>query len=394
MKTIINLLLFVIVMQTNLFAQTEFTDSIVHQGLNRTFIVHLPPTYNGTDKVPLIMVLHGGGNGDALTVRDYLHFDEVGDTANFITVFPYGCYNDWADGRGVSSADTAGIDDVSFLTTLKDTLITQYAIDSCKTYITGPSNGGMMSLRIASEKPHSFSAYAPIISSLPDSIAINFNHQIPVSLLLMPGTEDPLIPYEGGSLISPGSVIGVDSTIALFLANNGCANANPDSTLFADIDPTDNSTVTRYDYGFCNDSSEIVLYKIIGGGHTIPGMEAIINPFPLFGYINYDIDAAVETCKFFKRHSKCQGLTSITETQSTNEFVIFPNPTKGALYIRNNGLARFEKIDMSIFNLLGEKVLTIENNDYADLKGLPTGTYFLRIQMNNSIEIHKILKIE
>lgn len=365
--------------------------------MHRTFIVHLPPAYDGITEIPLIFVLHGGGNGDATTARDALHFDEVGDTANFITVFPYGYYNDWADGRGIASADTAGIDDVSFLTTLKDTLINQYAVDSCKTYITGPSNGGMMSLRIASETPHSFSAYAPIISSLPDSIAINFNPQSPVSLLLMPGTADPLIPYEGGNLspLAGGSVIGIDSTIALFMSNNDCVNTNPDSTLFPDIDPTDNSTVIRYDYGFCNDSSEVVLYKVIGGGHTIPGQEAITNPLPLVGYVNYDIDAAVEIWKFFNRHSKCQNLsTSITETQSTNKFVIFPNPTKGNLYIRNNGLASSKKIDISIFNLLGEKVRTLEKNDYADLNGLPTGIYFLRIQIKNYLETHKILKIE
>lgn len=396
MKTIISIILFALLQQTNLLAQTEFTDSIVHQGLNRTFIVHIPPTYDGITEIPLILALHGGGSADATVTKDRLQIEEIGDTANFITVFPNGYYNDWADGRGVTDSDTAGIDDVSFLTTLKDSLSMQYAIDTSKVYIFGSSNGGMMTLRIACEEPESFSAYAAIISNLPDSVAQYCNPGKPVSVLIMPGTDDPFIPYAGGTLnplSDGGSVVGVDSTLSFFLNNNGCTSSLPDSTQLPDLDPTDNGTVTIYNYGFCNDSSEIVLYKVIGAGHTIPGMQSPINPVPIVGYINYDIDASDEIWKFFKRHVKKDDSTvSITELETTNDFIIFPNPTNGIIYIDSK--IKQELLKVAIFNMLGEKVMVVENRDYIDLKGLPSGTYFLRIQMDNLLETHKILKIE
>jgi polyhydroxybutyrate depolymerase len=374
-------------------AQTELTDSINHQGLYRKYIIHLPPSYDGNNKLPLIMVLHGGGNGDATSPRDKLHYDEIGDTADFITVFPYGYYNDWADGRGVTSDDTAGIDDVSFLISLKDTLFNQYEIDSCKAFLVGASNGGMMTLRIASEQPKSFSAYASIISSLPNLVANNFSPNSSISILFMSGTSDPLIPYNGGSLspiTSGGTVIGVDSTISLMLTNNGCTNVVPDSTYLPDVDLTDNSTVVKYNYGFCNDSSEIVLYKIVGGGHADPGLEVAINPIPLLGYINYDIDGAIEVWNFFNRHSKSTCSTSGILSVNDIIFKLYPNPVKETLVIQPQ--REYSTMKVSFYNVMGQNILTTQNKEVINVKNLPKGIYYLKIEIDTIMQVAKIIK--
>ncbi len=390
------ILLFILPL-TSIYGQTEFTDSLIHQGLTRKFIVHLPPGYNSNQHLPMVMALHGGGSGDATGPRDKWHFDEIGDTAHFITVFPYGVDNNWADGRGATTSDMAGVDDVSFLTMLRDTLINRFGIDSCRTYLTGASNGGMMTLRIAAERPGTFAAYAPMISSMPDSVAYYFKPSQPFSLLLMAGTNDPLVPYGGGPLnpiTAGGSVIGVDSTIALALANNGCPSAIPGQESFPDLDPTDNSTVVRYDYGSCNNASKVVLYKILGGGHTVPGMVATINPLPLVGYINYDIDAAVQIWNFFKQHPKAGCLlTSIGDVQIPDDrFRVFPNPVKDMLYIQQVELNR--EFEVALYDLRGQQLLYLKNRPEVNMSTFHPGLYLLSITIEGVVNTVRIIKKE
>ena len=391
------LLLLLILPLTAIHGQTEFTDSLMHQGLTRKYIVHLPPGYNNNQQLPMIMALHGGGSGDATGPRDKWHFDEIGDTANFITIFPYGIDNNWADGRGATTSDMAGVDDVSFLTVLRDTLISRFGIDSCRTYLTGASNGGMMALRIANEHPGSFAAYAPMISSMPDSVAFYFNPQQPFSLLLMAGTNDPLVPYGGGALnpiTAGGSVVGIDSTIALVLANNGCPGATPGQEALPDLDPTDNSTVVRYDYGICNNATQVVLYKVLGGGHTVPGMVAAINPLPLVGYINYDIDAAVEIWDFFKQHANpgCL-LTAINEARLPEDKInIYPNPVKDVLTIQPAG--PYLEIEVAIYDLRGQQLLRLENVPEVNLSTLLPGLYLLSVRIDGTVNTVRIVKID
>lgn len=377
------------------FAQTEITDSISHQGYIRTFIVHFPPAYNGIEKLPILMALHGGGSGDGSTVRDRSHFDEVGDTANYITVFPNGYNNQWADGRYVTSPDSLGIDDVSFLSTLLDTLANRYAVDTCKAYITGASNGGIMVQRFACEMPYKFTAYSSVISSMTDSMYQVCNPTIPVSILLMAGTADNFVPYVGGNLgplTDGGTVIGVDSTINFWVNHNTCLQNIPDSLVFPNIDTTDGSTAISYTYNNCADSSEIVLYKVIGAGHTMPSMEldSMINPVPLLGYINFDIDEAIEIWKFFKTHSKCSEISNIDVQNSFSKLTIFPNPCADYFEIKTNDLEK--NLQVSIYNTLGKLIITRENETTIDISKLSKGIYFVKINNGANVISKKIIK--
>jgi len=288
-------------------AQFEFKDTMTHNGIERSYVIHFPPTYNGIDKLPLVIALHGGGEGDGQEMLDKNHFDEVGDAENYISLFPNGVFSDWADGRGVTDSDLAGVDDVSFLSDLIEHLTQKYKIDTNRVYVCGASNGGMMTQRLACEIPQKFAAFGSIISSMPNEVFNSCNPQEPISMLLMNGTDDSFVPYEGGNLgplTDGGSVIGTDATILFWQENNNCSDLNPTITELPDIDDSDSSTVTLFDYGSCTSSSEIVLYRINEGGHILPGYEAILNPIPLIGNINYDIDAAEEIWKFFKKHNR------------------------------------------------------------------------------------------
>jgi len=71
---------------------------------------------------------------------------------------------------------------------------------------------------------------------------------------------------------------------------------------------------------------------------------------------------------------------------------IFPNPTNGLLKIQSE--INYQKIAISIFTILGESVLTIYNKTEIDISSLASGTYFVKIAIDDKIETHKIIKIK
>src|SRR5947209_9172945 len=56
---------------------------------NRTYIVHLPPSYKGEKPFPLMLVFHGGGS-NAKQWMSYCGMNETADKHNFIVVYPNG----------------------------------------------------------------------------------------------------------------------------------------------------------------------------------------------------------------------------------------------------------------------------------------------------------------
>lgn len=391
MKTYLSIALFWFSLLPYSNAQTTLTDSIYFQGMYRTYLLHLPASY-GNAPMPLVMGLHGGGPGDGENLMQRTHFDELGEIEGFITLFPNGVFHDWADGRGVTDSEIAGIDDVGFLTTLIDSLQAAYLINPQRIYVWGASNGGMMAQRLACEASEKFAAFASIISSMPEPLATNCNpsdSSIPV--LLMNGTEDNWVPYEGGPLgplTDGGSTIGTDSTITFWRNHNNCTD-NFEQTDFPDIDPFDNSTATRYRYAECNDAAEVVLYRIEGGGHLIPGMESNTNPIFLLGYINYDISAAEEIWGFFSSFL----LTKTREKFTTaSPIKIYPNPTSYSLYLER--LTNSTPIlNVQLTNALGVPIYpptsTQEEKLLIDLSHLPKGIYFLHTPKMPPIKIVK-----
>ncbi len=355
-------------------------DSILHDGRWRTYTLYLPQSYSSASIYPLVMALHGGGPGNGEQVIERDHFDEVADTAQYLAVFPDGVFNDWADGRGVTDSELAGVDDVGFLSTLVDHLSQTYPIDTCAVYVAGTSNGGMMAQRLACEATHRFAAYASIISSMPDSVFVRCQPATSAPVLLMNGTDDTWVPYDGGMLgplTDGGSVIGTDATIQFWKSHNLCPAHSPDTLFLPDADPNDGSTALRLSWASCNEGAAVVLYRMEGAGHTNPGMEALLNPIPLLGYINRDIDAATEIWNFFRQHRKNCSPTSTPQTTQPSHPFSFPNPTPGPLWVHWEG----EKLlRVQVFNLQGKLLLQQSPPAFPlDLSGLPAGTYVVRL---------------
>src|SRR5215475_14022990 len=112
--------------------------------------------------------------------------------------------------------------------------------------MTGPSNGGMMTLRLVCEDADLFAAAAPIIANLPADLAPRCKPARPIPVLVVNGTADPLMPFGGGEVglrHGRGQVISTDATMALLRKVDGCADTAKSEHL-PDVDPTDGSDVT------------------------------------------------------------------------------------------------------------------------------------------------------
>ncbi|MBD3322094.1 MAG: prolyl oligopeptidase family serine peptidase [Chitinivibrionales bacterium] len=287
-------------------------DSIYYQDRFRLYRVHEPTGYKGTDIHAVVMVLHGG-TGSAESAINFSQMDRVADTAGFLAVFPQGYAEArggyaWADGRqGV--ADQMGIDDVGFIAALIDTLDERRAIDVNRIYVSGVSNGGFMTQRLACELGDRIAAAAPVCATMDVDYFAGCLPVRPVPVMMVMGTEDPFVPYEGGRMSSSGrDIVSVDTMISFWVQNNNCL-AGPDSLQYPNTVTDDNSTVMRYTQGACDCDAKVVLYKVIGGGHTWPGVE---NPSyeRIAGETNEDIHASEEIWNFCRQHTRTCNTTA------------------------------------------------------------------------------------
>jgi polyhydroxybutyrate depolymerase len=279
----------------------EARRTITHDGLERTYYLHIPSSYDGTAPTPLVMALHGGG-GSAEKMNKLTNggLNLLADQQGFIVVYPQGVDKHWNDGRKTINETNA--DDVGFLSTLIDHLAAEYNIDTQRVYATGISNGGFMSFRLACELSDKISAIAPVTAALSTDLAPTCSPSQPVSILLINGTDDPLVPWEGGEIEvgrhKRGKVLSTADTIEFWAAQNHCATS-PIITQEPDSDPNDGTQVRRESRKWCDNGTEVVLYAIEGGGHTWPGGWQYL-PERIVGKTSRDIDANQIIWRFFQ----------------------------------------------------------------------------------------------
>ena len=111
---------------------------------------------------PVIFAFHGGG-GDAAGAEKMFGFQDLGESAGFITVYPAGLSRNWNDGRGEVGATA---DDLGFFDLVYKDLAAHAQIDLKRVFATGISNGGMFSFRLACERSSVFAAVAPVAANM------------------------------------------------------------------------------------------------------------------------------------------------------------------------------------------------------------------------------------
>lgn len=287
-----------------------------HGGLKRTYSLYLPKDYDPAKKYPLVMALHGGG-GNAAKWPPYTNhcFEHLSDRDGFILVYPEGIDGQWNDKRGVEhfKAQKEDIDDVGFLSALLDFLAGTYAVDRDRIYVLGASNGGMMTDYLAAEISDKLAAIATVIASIPENLAGKLHPTSPLSVLMINGTEDPLVKWGGGEVkfgrSENGYVIPVQKTVD-FWVRSIKADPTPVVTEMPVVDKNDDTRVSRSVYSGGIGGNEVVLYTVKGGGHTWParkdkrGFLKKLLVDKMVGKKSRQIDTCQIIWDFFKKHPK------------------------------------------------------------------------------------------
>ena len=184
------------------------------------------------------------------------------------------------------------------------------AADPRRIYVTGVSNGGAMTMSLACRHGERFAAAASVIMALTPGMAAACTPAPRLPMLLMNGTADPLIPYEGGrGRIGRGGTPywSTADTLAFWRQANGCEPGDAAIEALPDHDPRDGSTVTRIG-SRCPANFDVQLVRIDGGGHRMPGREADArhprSVDALLGRQNHDVDGPELIWAFFARFAR------------------------------------------------------------------------------------------
>ncbi len=284
-------------------------NSITWNGIVRTFATYTPDSLLAP--APVVLVLHGGSSSaSAFWETEFAQsWKSLADSHGFLLVLPEGKLDSgdgaghhWNDCRAAADVDNvesvSSEDDVGFIGSVIDSLAGRVSIDASRVYVTGVSNGGMMTYRLGMQLGGRFAAAAAVVANLPDPSECAFSAE-PLPILIMNGTADPVMPYAGGCILDPacdrGSVRSTARTVAFWVLANGASTPGVQTSI-PDTVPSDGSTITVYEFDGGASGSDVVLYRVEGGGHMAPGP----GPFPATGK-NRDIDAATEIWRFFEQ---------------------------------------------------------------------------------------------
>jgi len=373
----ITILLVLIGTFSPILAQQTINGSVIHDGIQRDYILYIPAIYDGSADFPLVLNFHGFGS-NANEQMFYGDFRDIADTEGFLLVHPQGTSLNGSQYWNVGSPGSSGstIDDVGFTEVLIDELANLYTINLDRVYATGMSNGGFMSFLLACQLSEKIAAIASVTGSMTLDTYDNCNAQHPTPILQIHGTSDNIVPYNGNT----GS-LSIDDVISYWVNYNNC-DTNPTITTFPDLDPSDGSIVEHIVYTGGDNASTTEHMKVIGGGHTWPG-----SVFILPG-TNQDINASNEIWEFFSRFD-INGSLSVNEFEN-GQVTIYPNPTSSKI---NLSLSFSEELNYELFSSIGKQLMngTIKSSyQEINLSHLKPNIYFLKI----GNQVFKILKYE
>ncbi|MZR31529.1 extracellular catalytic domain type 1 short-chain-length polyhydroxyalkanoate depolymerase [Sneathiella litorea] len=281
------------------FAEETLSSHILkHDGNERTYLRFVPATEQHPGKpLPLVILLHGGG-GSGRSMMRYTRFNRLAREAGFIVIYPSGLNRRWNDGRESHQA----FDDVGFiLKAIRQTIAEANRVNEKRIFVAGMSNGGLMSQRLACEQAELFSGIAIVTAQLTPELITSCHPSKPLAVLYINGTEDRLVPYDGGALAPQwgpfGTVTPTAETLAFWRRVNRCEKT-PAVTLLPDLDANDGTRVEQYDWFGCATNAPLRLYRIVGGGHTWPGKRQYL-PQTVIGLTSRDVDANKLIGEFF-----------------------------------------------------------------------------------------------
>ena len=231
--------------------------SIVHDNIDREYILYVPSSYDGTSAVPILFNFHGFG-GSASQFMQEADMRSLAEADTFILVYPQGSCLDGSSHWNpcpIGGDNKSTADDVGFFESMISEISSQYTIDMERIYAAGYSNGGMMAYGLANYKSDLIAAVASVSGAMLNCTGPT-SHPMPV--IHLHGTSDAVVSYNGSNDWN-----SVQSTLDYWTSFN-----NTISTPTINTDNTGGMTIEHYSYEQGDNSVSVEHYKYIGGDHV------------------------------------------------------------------------------------------------------------------------------
>jgi len=262
----------------------------------RSYILHVPASYDGSTPLPLVLVFHGGG-GSATEMVHSTKMSVKADQENFIVAYTQATISDngksaWNTGLYPYPGITA--DDDAYTQDVIAQIESQLNVDTKRIYAAGFSNGSMMTYRLAAKFPDIFAGVAIAEGtiairqddlttwlSIPDPVG-------PIPVLIMHGNQDPTIEYGGGQGAKMYTK-SVEDAVNFWTAADQCTDTHSLPVWLPFISPN----VQTADFTACANGSEVKLIGIGSGTHQWPTLNN-----------DAQFDGTSAAWEFFSSHSK------------------------------------------------------------------------------------------
>ncbi len=283
-------------------------------GLDRTYDLYVPTTYDATKAYPLVINLHGrpGAPTDDLSQgQEWLcQMSDIAEEVGFLVAYPDCFGQGWADGRQCILGGEFTVDDVYAVSKMIDSISAQYNVDAKRIYAVGMCCGGNMAYRLGCQLSSRIAAVAGVAAPAGVTPCLP-SHAMPVLQFygtaagdrltqttirlepqparVFPGSREVI---RAAGLVEVAEQVDIVSQMAAWAQRNGCSGET--EVVYQ------KGAVTCRVYKNCTDGATVTLCTVEGGGHTWPG-GSVLDPV-VFGPTNADINASQYIWDFFAAH--------------------------------------------------------------------------------------------
>ena len=260
------------------FFEGVSTNFIEHSGLNREYLLYIPPNIDNRENLPIIFNFHGY-QGQAEQFFNQTDLVEIADNNGVVLVYPQGSdlpvgASHWnaapSNSSSTSFVNKSSTDDIGFFKALLDEINQNNIIDLNRVYVIGYSNGGMFSHFLACNTENIIAAVGDVAGTMLNETFKSCNPSSPIPILKIHGTSDRVVSYNG---YDEGEFKSVEEVLDFWKSNNK-SNANESlenlgsTSIYSEFYNTSvNVNFEKYTYKSNENNSEVVHYKIINGGH-------------------------------------------------------------------------------------------------------------------------------